>query len=58
MDYTIPVIICIPFCMVFLIRFLHFIVCIVPRLLLDDCEIVLIKKIIVYYNLGLKNYYC
>ena len=48
MDYTIPVIICIPFCMVFLIRFLHFIVCIVPRLLLDDCEIVLIKKIIVY----------
>ena len=48
MDYTIPAIICIPFCMVSLIRFLHFIVYIVPRLLLDDCEIVLIKKIIVY----------
>ena len=44
MDCTIPAIICIIFCMVSLIRFLHFIVYIVSRLLLDDCEIVLIKK--------------
>ena len=48
MDYTVPAIICVPFYMVFLIRFLHFIVYIVSRLLFNNCEIVLIKKKVVY----------